>query len=265
MAAPQYVTVMLVPDGTDARFSWRLRRWVLRAILIGLGVLLVGQVLFFIYYGAVVSRAARTEQVIKENEDLKRYYYKVQLLEQNLHQAREVVARLAKMAGLENYQLPELPDDSSLFSRIVPADSTAPDAKPNAANAPNWSLPVGLPVQGYLSQRFDATDADKYHPGVDIACPVGTPVLATGSGVVEYVASDSTYGQMVVLRHNDSVTTIYAHNDRILVQEGQTVRVGTRIADSGNSGRSTAPHLHYELRINGEPIDPLENPYDQEN
>jgi murein DD-endopeptidase MepM/ murein hydrolase activator NlpD len=262
MAIPQYVTVMLVPDGTAARFSWRLRRWMLRAILIGLGVLLVGQVLFFIYYGAVVSRAARTEQVIKENEDLKRYYYKVQLLEQNLHQAREVVTRMAKMAGMDDFQLPTVPDDSSLFSKLMPSDSAAPGAK---SAVPNWSIPVGLPVQGYLSQRFDASDANQYHPGVDIACPVGTPVLATGSGVVEYVASDSTYGQMVVLRHNDSVTTIYAHNDRILVQEGQTVRVGTRIADSGNSGRSTAPHLHYELRINGEPIDPLENPYDQEN
>ena len=261
MGTPKFVTVMLVPDGTAARFSWRVRQWMLRAILIGLGVLLVGIVLFFIYYGAVVSRAAVTEKVIKENEDLKRYYYKVQLLEQNLHQAREVVTRMAHMAGMEDFQLPDLPDDSSLFSRLSASDTTA--NKKSAA--PNWSLPVGLPVQGYLTQRFDVSNADHYHPGVDIACPIGTPVLATGSGVVEYVASDSTYGNMVVLRHNDSVTTIYAHNDKNLVQKGQSVRVGTRIADSGNTGRSTAPHVHYELRVNGEPIDPLENPYDQEN
>jgi murein DD-endopeptidase MepM/ murein hydrolase activator NlpD len=261
MAAPKFVTIMLVPDGTAARFNWRVRHWMFRAILVGLAVLLVGIVLFFIYYGAVVSRAARTEQVIKENEDLKRYYYKVQLLEQNLHQAREAVTRMAKMAGLENFQLPEVLDDSSLFSQMTPGEPKAA----GASSAPNWSMPVGLPVQGYLTQRFDATDASRYHPGVDIACSVGTPVLATGSGIVEYAAADSTYGNMIVLRHNDSVTTIYAHNDKILVHEGQSVRVGTRIADSGNSGRSSAPHLHYELRINGEPIDPLENPYDQEN
>ncbi len=261
MAAPKYVTIMLVPDGTAPRSGWRVPQWVFRAILIGLGVLLVGIILFFIYYGTMVSRAAMTEQVRKENEDLKRYYYKVQLLEQNLHQAREVVTRMAHMAGMQDFQLPELPDDSSLFSQLTPSGATPT----NKSNAPNWSLPVGLPVQGYITQRFDARNASTYHPGVDIACPVGTPVLATGSGIVEYVAFDSTYGNMVVLRHNDSVTTIYGHNDKNLVQEGQPVRVGTRIADSGNSGRSTAPHVHYELRINGEPIDPLENPYDQEN
>jgi len=261
VATPKYITIMLVPDGTETRLGWRVRQWVLRAILIGLAVLLVGIVLFFIYYGAVVSRAARTEQVVKENEDLKRYYYKVQLLEQNLHQAREVVTRMARLAGMDDFQLPEIPDDSSLFVELSRTGATI-SSRPRT---PDWSLPVGLPIQGYVTQHFEVTDPGEYHPGVDIACPVGTPVLATGSAEVEYAAFDSTYGNMVVLRHNDSVTTIYAHNDSILVQEGQAVRAGAKIAESGNSGRSSAPHLHYELRINGEPIDPLENPYDQEN
>jgi murein DD-endopeptidase MepM/ murein hydrolase activator NlpD len=252
---------MLVPDGTEARSGWRVRQWVFRTVLIGLAVLLVGIILFFIYYGAMVSRAARTEQVIKENEDLKRYYYKVQLLEQNLHQAREVVTRMARLAGMEDFQLPQMPDDSSLFVELARTGASAS----TRSRTPDWSLPVGLPIQGYVTQRFELIEPNQYHPGVDIACAVGTPVLATGSALVEYVAFDSTYGNMVVLRHNDSVTTIYAHNDRIMVREGESVPVGARIAESGNSGRSTAPHLHYELRINGEPIDPLENPYDQEN
>jgi murein DD-endopeptidase MepM/ murein hydrolase activator NlpD len=67
----------------------------------------------------------------------------------------------------------------------------------------------------------------------------------------------------VVMRHNDSVTTVYGHNSKILVEQNQQVRVGGRIAESGNSGISTAPHLHYEVRINGEAIDPLDNPYDE--
>ena len=127
----------------------------------------------------------------------------------------------------------------------------------------DWSLPAGLPIQGFVTQPFEISNPNDYHPGVDIACAVGTPVLATGSGVVEYVAFDSTYGNMVVLRHNDSVTTVYGHNHRLLVEMGDRVRVGGRLAESGNSGKSTAPHLHYEVRINGEPIDPLDNPYDQ--
>ena len=70
---------------------------------------------------------------------------------------------------------------------------------------------------------------------------------------------------MVVIQHNDSVSTLYGHNDSLLVREGEKVSVGSRIALSGNTGKSTAPHLHYEIHINEKPIDPLENPYDKEN
>jgi murein DD-endopeptidase MepM/ murein hydrolase activator NlpD len=129
----------------------------------------------------------------------------------------------------------------------------------------DFSLPVGLPLQGFISQEFNVSDSDHYHPGVDIACAVGTPVLATGSGEVIYDDFDSTYGNMVVLKHNDSVTTIYGHNDKNLVQVGQRIMVGSRIALSGNTGRSTAPHLHYELRINNKPVNPMDNPYDEKN
>lgn len=258
MAAPKYVTIMLVPDGTEARTGWRMRQWLLRTIVIGITALVVVIILFFAFYGVVLSRAARTEQVIKENNDLKRYYYKVQLLEQNLHQAREVVTRMAKLAGVD-FQLPELPDDSTLFAELADEDTST------LSSTPDWSLPAGLPIQGYVTQQFETEDPARYHPGVDIACAIGTPVLATGSGAVEYIAFDSTYGNMIVLRHNDSVTTVYGHNDRVLAVKGQRVRVGSCIAESGNSGRSSAPHLHYEVRIHGEPINPLDNPYDQEN
>ena len=260
MAAPKYVTIMLVPDGTEARTGWRMRQWMLRTIVIGVLALIAGIVIFFAFYGVVLSRAAMTERVVRENRDLKRYTYKVQLLEQNLHQAREAVTRLARLAGVD-FQLPELPDDSTLFASLADtlADTTA------QTSIPDWSLPAGLPIQGFVTQQFQIDDPVRYHPGVDIACAVGTPVLATGSGVVEYISFDSTYGNMLVLKHNDSVTTVYGHNDRVLAVKGQRVRVGSRIAESGNSGRSSAPHVHYEVRIHGEPINPLDNPYDKEN
>ena len=258
MGPPKYMTIMLVPDGTEPRTGWRVRQWLLKAIVIGLACLLVGITLFFIFYGQVLSRAAMTERVTAENNDLKRYYYKVQLLEQNLHQVREAVTRMAKLAGID-FTFPELPDDSTLFAELSRHSGAVVD-RPSALD---WSLPAGLPIQGFVTQKFQTGDPDHYHPGVDIACAVGTPVLATGSGVIEFVAFDSIYGNMVVLRHNDSVTTIYGHNDRVLVKMGDKVRVGGRLAESGNSGKSTAPHLHYEVRVNGEPIDPLDNPYDE--
>jgi murein DD-endopeptidase MepM/ murein hydrolase activator NlpD len=128
----------------------------------------------------------------------------------------------------------------------------------------DFSLPAGLPIDGFVTQKFIG-EGDHFHPGIDIACAEGTPVLATGSGVVDFVGNDSLYGELVVIRHNDSVTTRYGHNKQILVSRGGQIMVGSRIALSGNTGQSTAPHLHYEIRIHDEPINPLDNPYDEEN
>jgi murein DD-endopeptidase MepM/ murein hydrolase activator NlpD len=258
MGPSKYVTVMLIPDGTEARKGFRVREWVLKTIVIGVVVVLVGIVFFFAFYGKVLSRAAMTEQVMKENQMLRRYRYKVGLLEQNLRETRDVVSRLTALAGID-YDFPELPDDSTLFATLE-GDSKAVISR---TYLKDWTLPEGLPIQGFITQGFEASNDEHYHPGVDIACGVGTPVLATGSGVVEYAGYDSTYGYMVVLRHSDSLVTVYGHNDQNLVVSGQEVTVGSRIALSGNTGQSTAPHVHYEVRVNDEPINPLENIYEE--
>jgi murein DD-endopeptidase MepM/ murein hydrolase activator NlpD len=255
----KYVTIMLVPDGTEPRTGWRVRAWQLKAMVIGLAALVVGIVLFFLFYGGIVSRAAMTQNVIEENEDLKRYYYKVQLLEANLKQAREIVSRMTKLAGID-FQFPELPNDSALFAKM----SAPAPAVLNRSSAGDITMPGGMPIDGFVSQPFNVVDSMHYHPGVDIACAVGTPVLATASGTVETVVNDSVYGHMVTIQHNDSVSTVYAHNSQILVEPGQKVVVGSRVALSGNSGRSTAPHLHYEIRVHGKPINPLDNPYEKD-
>ena len=91
---------MLVPDGTEARLAWRVQQWLLYGLVGTLVLLLIGIILFFGFYGTVVSRAARTEQVMRENEDLTRYRYKVQLLEDNLTQAQQFVGQLAELAGV---------------------------------------------------------------------------------------------------------------------------------------------------------------------
>lgn len=257
MARDKYVTIMFIPQDGDQRRAWRVRPWVLKGFGITLGTLVVGIVLFFVFYGKVLSRALMTEQVMAENEDLRKYRYKVQLLEQKFEEMRTIVDRVADLAGID-IALPPLPDDSALFARIDRGEGASLSRPANV----DWTLPVGLPINGFVTQRFDISDSTHYHPGVDIACAEGTPVLATGSGRVTFAGFDSTYGYMVIIQHNDSVSTVYGHNDSLLVTVGQQVSVGSRIALSGNTGKSTAPHVHYELRINDKPINPLENPYD---
>ena len=115
---------------------------------------------------------------------------------------------------------------------------------------------------GWLSSRFGLrrdpfTGQQTFHRGLDFSTPVGTPVRVTGDGIVAAVQTQRGFGRVVKIDHGNGVTTIYAHLDRVLVEKGQKVARGEVIAHSGNSGRSSAPHLHYEIRLAGRPVNPI--------
>ena len=95
------------------------------------------------------------------------------------------------------------------------------------------------------------------HEGLDIANYPGTAIRAPADGTVVFAGAKAGYGQTLILDHGYRLETWYAHARKILVRTGQRVRRGDSIAQLGNSGRSTGPHLHYEVRINGTPVDPL--------
>ncbi len=123
-------------------------------------------------------------------------------------------------------------------------------------------VPTGQPIdrRGTLSSRFGVridpfTRLPARHDGTDFNAPVGTPILATASGVVARVAHDSQYGKMVDIDHRNGYMTRYAHASTVLVKEGEQVKRGAPIAAVGSTGRSTGPHLHYEVHRNG-PLNP---------
>ena len=100
-----------------------------------------------------------------------------------------------------------------------------------------------------ISQRYGEKYTSSFHTGIDYACPVGTKILASADGQVMFAGSDQTgYGLCVIIRHNDGNATLYAHLSRIYVKYWQSVRQGDVIAESGNTGSSTGPHLHFEAR-----------------
>ncbi|MGQ9512965.1 MAG: peptidoglycan DD-metalloendopeptidase family protein [Thermodesulfitimonas sp.] len=116
--------------------------------------------------------------------------------------------------------------------------------------------PLSWPVPGPISSPFGLRDG-RPHEGIDIAAPAGTPVRAAAGGQVIYAGPTGTYGLLVILQHDDARTTCYAHCDEVYVVPGQTVTAGEVIAAVGNTGRSTGPHLHFEVRVNGTPYDPV--------
>jgi len=117
-------------------------------------------------------------------------------------------------------------------------------------------------MNGQMSSRFGwrtrpSTGETKLHKGVDFSGPIGEPVLALADGVVSFQGHVHAYGYMVELLHADGLRTRYAHNDSNTVTVGQRVEQGQIIAKLGSTGRSTGPHVHVEVHLDGEPVDPM--------
>ena len=123
--------------------------------------------------------------------------------------------------------------------------------------------PEGRPVTGgfissYFGEREDPFSGhEAYHKGVDFAGTVGSNVIAVAAGVVTWAGERTGYGNLVEINHGDGFVTRYAHNARTLVQVGQTVKRGESVALMGSTGRSTGPHVHFEVLRNGRQVDPL--------
>jgi len=113
------------------------------------------------------------------------------------------------------------------------------------------------PVEGKINDVFEEAESRR-HQGIDISSPIGTPIKASNAGMVIY--SNNTikgYGNLIVLRHSEELVTVYAHNQVNLVEEGTWVEKGQIIGKVGQTGRSSGPHLHFEIRKNNKALDPL--------
>lgn len=124
---------------------------------------------------------------------------------------------------------------------------------------PTYVKPIsgGRLSSGFGARSAPTKGASTYHQGVDWAVPIGTTVTASNAGTVAYAGWASGYGYAVYINHADGRQTRYGHLSKVLVKVGQSVSQGERIALSGNTGRSTGPHLHFEIRINGTAVNPL--------
>jgi|ERR1041384_43165 murein DD-endopeptidase MepM/ murein hydrolase activator NlpD len=125
------------------------------------------------------------------------------------------------------------------------------------------SIPRGLPVNGYITDGFGMRrnpfngEGHEVHEGLDIAVDFGTPVTATADGLVIYAAPHAGYGNLVIVYHSNGITSRYGHLSRIAVEAGQRIKRGDQVGNVGSTGRSTGPHVHYEIRENDQSVDPI--------
>ena len=122
--------------------------------------------------------------------------------------------------------------------------------------------PSVWPTKGWVSSRFGYrispfTSEREFHKGLDISTRKKSPVIAPSDGIVSSVRWDHGYGKLLSISHGYGVKTRYAHLDEVLVKQGQYVKRGQKIALVGDTGRTTGPHLHYEVHLNEVPVNPL--------
>jgi murein DD-endopeptidase MepM/ murein hydrolase activator NlpD len=249
------VTVLIQKDGTTKTQTYRIRLWTLRltAWLGGLAALLL--LLLAALYGPAFRAAARVPGMERELSRLRAENARVRELSAALDSAESRYAQVRQMMG------GEIVRDPLAISSSLPV---APPIRARLASSlPRLTAGLGVPrywpldETGYITRgQVKAGGRDEAHPGIDIAVSIGSLVRASGGAVVREAGEDPEYGLFVLLEHPDDYQTMYGHLSRILVTAGATVAQAQVIGLSGNSGRSTAPHLHFEIRQRGLSLDP---------
>jgi murein DD-endopeptidase MepM/ murein hydrolase activator NlpD len=123
------------------------------------------------------------------------------------------------------------------------------------------TLPSRWPVRGAVNSEFGRrpspwTHTPEFHGGIDIKAQTGTPVHAPAAGTIIHAGPAQDYGNAVIIEHGRDIRTLYGHLSKVAVRPGQKVERGTLLALSGNTGRSSGPHLHYEIYVKGQPVNP---------
>ncbi|MEO8090217.1 MAG: M23 family metallopeptidase [Gemmatimonadales bacterium] len=249
------ITFLIQKDGRTKTQSYRIRLRTLRLAGWLLGLLLVLSLLLVVFYGPVFRAASRVPGMERELTRLRAENARVRDLSAALDSAESRYAQVRQMMGGEIVRDP-LTIKSSL---PVAPPIRARLASVAGAPTPGLGIPQYWPLDetGYITRgQIKAGGRDEAHPGIDIAVSVGSLVRASGGAVVQQAGEDPEYGHYVLLDHSDEYQTMYGHLSRILVTAHAAVAPGEVIGLTGNSGRSTAPHLHFEIRQRGLSLDP---------
>lgn len=289
----QRFTIIIVPHASSRLRKLHVSARFLLSALIGIALLVLACVGTMIHYVKLNLQAKRYEKIQQDNQQLKASLAESQALTQKLTRKisglTDLSNKLRVMAGLpmkgsnNTVKVPPArlgiggvslglgpeggPDPERLQTLQKRAEFLESDLNvlssyfKDRSTALN-STPSILPTQGFISSTFGArrnpfTNAPDFHEGLDISNEVGTPIMATADGVVIYTGEKGGFGQVIEIRNDESTTTLFGHLEKILVKPGDKVKRWQKIGLMGNSGRSTGPHLHYEVHVNDQPVNPL--------
>jgi len=269
---------MIVPDSEGTTHSLRISLVLLRILLVLIALLSVLFVILLVSWGRMYHQATRTEQLQAENDQFRNDLQHLTELEHRVDQLQHFEKQVRNALGADAISNIE----DHVFASIVAAHSDTssalfqPDSNPvtdtplavqststassDAEVYPGAEIPSLWPVDGFISREYEwnAVVPGRSHPGVDIAAKAGSVVKATAGGLVVWTGWSERYGNTVVLAHQSGYFSMYGHNQVILVKPRQQVQRGMPIALLGNTGQSSAPHLHFEIWLHELAINPLD-------
>jgi murein DD-endopeptidase MepM/ murein hydrolase activator NlpD len=269
-----FYTILFVPSDRGRTISFRLHRNILRSLIFFVVTFALGLLFLLLSTGKIAIKLQLVHSLTQEKERLEKE-------NRNLTHALERVNKLQSVAlYLQNLAIitgdtalrapspsqPSRPQQSSLQRpEAAPGAGSQPfsgkrsEAASMAADGMIDATPSIRPVEGWVTKRFSlpADDQTSPHLGIDLAAAEGTPIRATAPGIVDTVYNDRYFGLIIALKHSRGFETRYGHCSQILVAKGGDIKRGQTIGLVGNTGRSSAPHLHYEILKDGKPVDPM--------
>ena len=244
------LTIMLVPDGGRETRTLSVSYRLLRGLAATSALVAVALTIMAGSWWYLAARASRAGDLQREVEIMTRDRARVGALVQRLETIETQYGALRTLFGSAQTEQP-----SGVWLPPVSAPRAEGGERPEfgATRPTQWPLPE----RGFVTQGLHGTGGASDHPGLDVAVPSGTYIRAAGGGSVIDVGDDAVYGRFIVIDHGDGYATLYGHASETFVSLGQPVRERQVIALSGSTGRSTGPHLHFEILVEGAPVDPL--------
>ncbi len=248
-------TVIIVPHDPQRTRNYKVPYWLFYVLAIFAGIGLVAAIVFVTTYSRLLLKAREAAVLAGQVEELTIRNEQIGEIVSNLSELHAMDLKLRQMLGVDMAE-----EDSLAISRTQETGGPTETEVQREKEQMLRSIPSFWPVRGYITKAYNIAtgpgDAD-YHPGIDLGVERGTPVRAAASGYVAEAGWDDTYGYFVRIDHGYGIKTLYGHNDRLVVMRGERVGRGQTIAYSGNTGRSSAPHLHFEVIQDNVNVDPL--------
>jgi len=299
--AKRFYTVLILPDATSPARKLHVTSSVITAVSSVLAIAVLAFAFFLYQYVSLNVRMLELRQLRQEAGDRNVLAAKVSQLEGELSRLRDLDRKLRVVAGLDKgeEQQPAMAmggaetqsrsalldalkqqtgrlvdwvtrDLETLGQEITSRERSFRELKTLLeekrsllASTPTIWPVKGLVTAGYGYRHSPFTGQREMHEGLDVGAPHGTAIVATADGVVSFSGPLSAFGNVVFINHGHGFTTFYAHNSSNRVKEGQMVKRGEVVAYIGTSGRTTGPHVHYEVQFNGVTVNPMKYIIDQ--